>query len=547
TFTPGQYYTYPPVHLAILAVLTLPIVLVGVARSPSLALPDLVATLLSVPYMSAISYVARAVTLVLSLGIVLGLARIAEELRAHELGLDSAPADASRGLLTCRWADDRVRRAGYFTAAFAGVNVSCTYYAHTTNLDVPYLFWATWSLLFFTRALARREPYFLRRAFVLAVLAVGTKDQAYGLVLLSFPVAFALWFAFDAWAREHRRTVLRETAMALAFAVSLFLVVDAVLVNPYGFLARVKFLTGSASQDFVEYTRDWSGRLGLLADAVRLSHLQYPAPLGIAILVGICLVFARIRGVSSGRRVTHFVVASLPMLAAVSFTLLFNFTALRTNARFLLPQALVLAVYGGLALDAIAFGVSSRAIRMALQGGVALALAAGLYVCMAVDATLLGDPRYDAEAWLASRVRPGETIETYGLNVYMPRMPSHARVIRVGPEPPGKRNPMPGIEEVQAPFGDARSRGARFLVVSTGWVWRYVERHGDLGFGRQRPPTVHRSVVDKDATDFFDGLLGGDRGFKLVHEAVYDNRVFPLVDPHGASGKLLWIFERTPD
>ncbi len=39
----------------------------------------------------------------------------------------------------------------------------------------------------------------------------------------------------------------------------------------------------------------------------------------------------------------------LPVLALVSFTLCFNFTALRTDGRFLLPQAVLATIYIGIA------------------------------------------------------------------------------------------------------------------------------------------------------------------------------------------------------
>ena len=122
TFTPGRYYTYPPFHLALLAVLTLPVTIVAALRAPSFALHDVVGEILKVGYMTPIAYVARFVSLAMSLGIVFFLARIAEELRAGELGLVAPSRDV------------RVRRAGWSAAAFAGANASLTYYAHTTNL-----------------------------------------------------------------------------------------------------------------------------------------------------------------------------------------------------------------------------------------------------------------------------------------------------------------------------------------------------------------------------------------------------------------------------
>src|SRR6185436_7019299 len=83
TFTPGDFYTYPPVHLVVLGILTLPITVVVLARAASLSPPDVIAEALKVPYMTAIAYVARLTSLAMSLAIVWLVGRIAAEIRAH--------------------------------------------------------------------------------------------------------------------------------------------------------------------------------------------------------------------------------------------------------------------------------------------------------------------------------------------------------------------------------------------------------------------------------------------------------------------------------
>ena len=72
---------------------------------------------------------------------------------------------------------------------FATLNWTFAYYAHTSNLDVPYLFWGCLAVLSLVRAVARREPRRLRAFAALAALAVGTKDQAYAMFLLGAPAA----------------------------------------------------------------------------------------------------------------------------------------------------------------------------------------------------------------------------------------------------------------------------------------------------------------------------------------------------------------------
>ncbi len=235
TFTPGDYYTYPPFHLALLAVLTLPVTVVAVLRARTTALPDVLAEILAPAYMTAFSVVARVVALVMSLGVAIALARMTEEIVGAS---EQAPDNA------------RARRAGTFTAAVASAGVVFTSYAHVSNLDMPALFWSSLAALALVRAIARREPRRLRHAVVLAALAVTTKDQAYALFVVAAPLLLGGWVLADAWSRKNARLLAREAAIAIALGLALVLVVDGALTNPSGFRARLAFLRGPASQDF---------------------------------------------------------------------------------------------------------------------------------------------------------------------------------------------------------------------------------------------------------------------------------------------------------
>jgi hypothetical protein len=72
-------------------------------------------------------------------------------------------------------------RAGLFGAAIFALTAPFLYYAKTTNVDVPYLFWWSLSMVCYLRLLdtGRTRDYVLFA--VAATLSVCTKDQAYGL------------------------------------------------------------------------------------------------------------------------------------------------------------------------------------------------------------------------------------------------------------------------------------------------------------------------------------------------------------------------------
>ena len=66
---------------------------------------------------------------------------------------------------------------------------------------------------------------------------------------------------------------------------------------------------------------------------------------------------------------SRFVAGLLPLLAIISFTVAFNFVALRTENRLLLPQSIFIAVYIGVAIDRLAFA-SHPLIKHTARGGV---------------------------------------------------------------------------------------------------------------------------------------------------------------------------------
>jgi 4-amino-4-deoxy-L-arabinose transferase-like glycosyltransferase len=516
TVIPGHYYTYPPVHLVLLTLVTAPVTIVALARAPSLQQADVVHEFLKVPYMTTFAVAARLVSVALSLGVVWAVAKMAEELRG--------------------------KRAGWCAAAFVGVNVPFTYYAHTTNLDVPYLFWGCLALLELVRAAARREPRRLRRWAVLAALAVGTKDQAYALFLPAAPAGLALWLAVDPWARRCARLVLREAALATGIGLGVLAIADAMLVNPTGFRARVRFLLGPASQDFAQYTNDWRGRWDVVHDLAARFDLYYPAVFGVLVALGLALVI-----VAERRRPERLVAALLPLLVTLSFTACFNCVARRTDHRFGLPQTVLAAIYGGIGLEALVFGLRAAPARRLARLAATAAFAAALFAAADVDANLLLDPRYDAEAWLRAHVGPGDTIETYGLNVYMPRFPPGAHVIRAGPYPSEHRNPMPGVEEVLADYDGAAARGAKYIVVSEGWVWRYLVDPNDWpNGGRMLAPTEQVSSLDREATAYFKALTTGRYGrYVLAHVSTWTSKIWPPVDLHASTSRDIWIYART--
>jgi 4-amino-4-deoxy-L-arabinose transferase-like glycosyltransferase len=510
TYKSGSFFTYPPLHAFVLAILTLPGVIIALLHAHSFSQADVVGEITKPGYMTFFAVVARLVSLAMSLGIVWAVGRMAALVGGA--------------------------RAGLFASAACALGVLLTYYGQVSNLDVPYLFWSVLALLFCMRAIAGRDPAQLRWAALLAAAAIATKDQAYAIFALSVPAILLAWFAADDWPRRHVRRmalILGVSAVASLFAL---LLIDGAITNPGGFARRIAFLAGPASQDYAIYQHNLAGRLALLGDAWRYFTQGTGAASLLLAVLGIALQARRRHDRPA------WIAGWLPLLAIISFTLCFNFVALRTDARFLLPQAVLAAVYIGIAADWLA--TTARP----WLGSTALGLVAlsALYDSTAVAAAMLHDPRYQAESWMAAHVRPGDTIETYGQNAFLPRFPAQTAVTRILETPLKIRNPLPHVTESRAPFAAIAERKPRFIVVSAWWVDHYRIAPQTLPPGHAYSRNQQRQFAEADARRYFTGLHDGQLGYRLVYVAAPVSVFWPSIHIHESLNETIRIFERMP-
>ena len=510
TWKHGAYFTYPPLHALLLAIPSLPVVAVALTHAPSLHPADVISTITQPVYMTYFTVVARLVNIAMSLGIIWCIGEMARLVAG--------------------------RRAGFLAACACALNFGLTYYGQVSNLDVPYLFWALLALLAAMRAVALHEPRRIWSAALLAAAAVATKDQAYALFLLALPLFAALWFTADAWPRRNARAMIITLLPAALVAAVALLLVDGAITNMSGFARRLAFLAGPASGDYAEYTAGSAGWLALLVDMPGYYARGYGVVAMMLAALGLVLA-ARARG---GRGA--WVAGLLPALAIISFTVCFNFAALRSDDRFAMPQAVLATFYIGIAADALVFASQSW-VRLTARAFLALTMLAALHQLVAIDAAFLFDPRYDAERWMDAHVKPGDSIETYGQNCFLPRFPAGARVSRMLETAPGRRNPLPSVVEIAPPFSGARQ--PRFILVPTAWASRYLRPDVPLGPGRIYSKIQQADFRNRDARDYFAALKAGKLAYRLTHVSQY-SALWPAVHVHDSLDEPVWIFERLP-
>jgi hypothetical protein len=507
TYWPGHFHTYPPLHTALLTVLSLPwlglaALRVGVSREA------LGAELIKPLYMTGIEVTARTVAAVMALGIVWNTVR--------------------------GWSRLQGRVAGLGAGVVVATNATLVYYAHTGNLEVPYLFWTGWALVEMDRVICR-EPRELQ-ALLLSAAAVLSKDQAAAALLLPLVVALVI----VPWAAR-RESPLRRRLVASAFGVAvLYGVVSGALVNPAGFRRRVAFLLGPASQTWAQYPRGPHGVWLLAGDAVgAIPHFtSWPIALLAVLGVVVALVEAPF-GVSATRGVER-VRVLLPLLAVISFTWLFTLGARRTEDRFLLPQTVFGLPYAALLL-ARAWDAWPRARRW-LGVAAAACVVPALVGVVSMDATLLVDPRYEAERFLA-KLPPDTHVEVLGTTTFLPRLPADLQVVRPGTEAIADRQGIPGVTELLDPAMDPRPRAPEYIVLATVLSLEAVTWPPPPPDQRPFGSTAyHDDISHRLFHDLFDGSLGYTR--TLIAQCALP---WPLECRfvHDATGRDVWIYARS--
>ena len=519
--TPGATHRYPLLHYLLLAIPSLPVLLVAVLAGP-LTGEAIRARVLAVPTMTALSLIAKLTATLMACVSVLVLARIVR----RTFGA----------------------RAGRCAALFAATNLTFAFYGRVSNLDGPYLMWTLCALDAILDVVEHADGTFARRAAVLAAAAVATKDQAYA----SFVLVLPLYLVLLPWLERARVApgYVRSLAGAAGAGALAYALLSGALFNPLGFVRRLDELRGPSSQAWRAYSKDLSGLAANLHDAWHAAGADFwPLPVLVLGLAGAVVGLAAPAGPSVLERRSS---RALPLVAGLSSFVFFTLAVARAEHRFLLPIGFLLSAYVGVAADALL----RAGERFRVERGVAALLAASVawsaLASFEVHLTQLYDARRTVTRFLATK-RPGTRVETYGLLVYQPHFDvspsSPYRVTRVGPEAPATRNPLVGALELEGAIADVALRRPDVLVFSEGFANSYLTRETD----HQRPLSGIVAERQKDARTVAlvrAALANHLPDYQLVLIArprlPYWARLLGLtpVPIQGTTGLTLWVLER---
>lgn len=382
-FSGGWHTKYPPLHFYVLALVQTPLrALAGMGPVPARG----------VDLNSWLFVLSRLVSVAMALGAVAAIVEVGRLISG--------------------------RRAGLLAGALVATGAPFVYFAKTANVEMPFLFWFALSLVYFVRLLDghRLRDYLLFTAF--AVFAITSKDQAYGLYTLS-PLAVLPGLVRARREEGSPRGLLaalldRRILAVLALGIGLAALIYNWPANLGGFLAHVRTLLGPQSEEAKAFANTPAGHFGNLVQ--NLLHLAFCMgwPAFTAGAAGAVWAIARARG-REGERL-----GAIALLGG-SYYLTFLAPILFSRDRYVLPLALILALFAGrLLAAATAVRTPARAVlgRMA----VAAVLGYGVLYALSVDRRMLHDARYEAEAFARNNGGAKNAL-TLGRAKHAPRLP----------------------------------------------------------------------------------------------------------------------------
>ncbi len=455
--TPGEGHRYPLLHYAIVAVPSIVVLLPAVSSVDEWTVPKLKAAVLATGPMTGVSVVARLLAIVMACVTLLVIGRMTTRLFGE--------------------------RAGWFAVLALAVNLSFTFYARASNLDVPYLMWTVLALERLLDVLERGDVRDYAWFAFFVGCAVATKDQAYGTFVLVGPLFLIVWPLLGGPKPDGH---WRRLAGALGVGALSLGVLGGGLLNPTGFLARIDMLTGTNSQDWRLYEQSLAGIGANLADLWRhQDEAFWPWPIVLMGWAGVGLAIPK------GAK------ALLPAVGALSYLCFFVLVAARSEHRFMLPIGVLMTPYVGLACSRLPDVSWTRTALVALLIWAALP-------CGRLILTQWYDGRKAVEAWLVERPE-GTVVETWGRTVYQPRYIGDGPYVvrRVGPSDPARRNPLVGATEVRGDPADYRSRGADVIVVAVSHGGNYADPDDVEARAYADRLDGYRQVMIADATPPF--------------------------------------------
>ena len=348
-------------------------------------------------FFTSLTLIARSLSLAMALGIVVAVFEITRHLFS--------------------------RNAAIWSALLAALIAPLSYYAKTSNLDVPYLFWtllAIWQIVLIANN-GKLYNYISFAAF--AAFAVATKDQAYGFYVCT-PLLLIYLHARNTapspnWSTILRSAISKPIVLTALVGIVFFSLGNNLLFGGFdGFVRHIDFARAFYDTQLHDSTTPLlEAQLQLVARSIAVV-LQFLGPFTLLLVIAGLLLTIAERG---------YVGICILLLPAASYYLFVLVPAGVVLPRYLLGPAILLLPFAGHALAQLLTIGPFLGYATAF-----LAVATQVLLSVHLSFTLLSDSRLLMANWIRANVPTGSSIETSVQQRYLPHLGIRYRVSVVG-------------------------------------------------------------------------------------------------------------------
>jgi hypothetical protein len=368
-------------------------------------------------------------------------------------------------------------RTGILAACLTLLSYPHVYYSRVGNADIGLVFWSALGLVAFAAIL--RNGLTVSRAGWLGIftgLAMGTKDQALPVFL---PLGLVLLLPGLNSGRDGRYQI-KPLAVGLGTACVSYLVSTGMLVDPKRHFLHVYSLF--FQPDELSWMPFYHPPLPRTVKGILEMLRQTGAGLGA--MLSIPVLFAAIGGALIAlRRTPRYLVLLLPL------PFLFLTLTLPTGAvvyRYLYPMTFIFDAFAAAAI----VWVGSQYSRVAMVSLCGIALGWRALIAADLSYAQYFETRALAAHWLRVHAQPGDVIEFFGVEQYLPPLSADVASRRVAGRENWKRETTHG----DYVLGYLKREGPRFVYVTPDHSSRpSMERSADC------PPEVYEALLDGSA------------------------------------------------
>ena len=314
------------------------------------------------------------------------------------------------------------KQEALISALITSLLIPFVYYSKIINVETPYIFWFCLSLLFYIRILKNHRMLDYLFFAATSIIAICTKDQAYGFyILTAVYILISKYFQDKKYNREIGwiQSILDKKIIYSVFlSIILFSVIHNLIFNYSGFVEHVELLVGPASYNSSDFlARDdnnWMQHLELFWQSVKNMKFSLTLPMFIICLLGILTSFLKKRN--------NYLKLSL-LVPVISYYLFFISIILYSRTRFLLPICIIFSFFGAQFIAEFLLNRKNFFGQSKLISYIFVCLLFGYMFAHAfsVDLIMVNDSRYIAETKMDSMIPSTSKVLGIGLNKYLPR------------------------------------------------------------------------------------------------------------------------------